>query len=113
MRCPRCDAKVKETATLCRFCGQDLSVIHYVQRVSNAYYNMGLEKAQVRDLSGAIAVLKKSLQFNKKNAHARNLLGRKKGRTLPGLVQRPGGRLGSVGKGLAQGLDPAWVSAGP
>lgn len=75
MRCPRCDAKVKETATLCSFCGQDLSVIHYVQRVSNAYYNMGLEKAQVRDLSGAIAVLKKSLQFNKKNAHARNLLG--------------------------------------
>lgn len=75
MRCPRCDAKVKDTATLCNFCGQDLSVIHYVQRVSNAYYNIGLEKAQVRDLSGAIVVLKKSLQFNKKNANARNLLG--------------------------------------
>lgn len=75
MRCPRCDANVKETATLCSFCGQDLSVIHYVKRVSNAYYNMGLEKAQVRDLSGAIVVLKKSLQFNKKNANARNLLG--------------------------------------
>ena len=40
-------------------------------------------------------------------------MGRKKGQTLPGSVQRLGGRLGSVGKGLAQGLDPAWVSAGP
>lgn len=75
MRCPRCDANVKETATLCSFCGQDLSVVHYVQRLSNTYYNIGLEKAQVRDLSGAIVVLKKSLQFNKKNANARNLLG--------------------------------------
>lgn len=75
MRCPRCDASVKEEATLCSFCGQDLSVIHFVHKISNAYYNMGLEKAQVRDLSGAIVVLKKSLQFNKKNVNARNLLG--------------------------------------
>lgn len=75
MRCPRCDAQIKDTAALCNFCGQDLSVIHYVQRVSNAYYNMGLERAQVRDLSGAIVILKKSLQFNKKNTDARNLLG--------------------------------------
>ena len=36
----------------------------------------------------------------------------KKGRTQPGSTQRPGGRLGSVSKGLAQGLDPAWVIAG-
>ena len=41
------------------------------------------------------------------------LSGRKKGLTLPCLVQGPRGRLGSVGKGLAQGLDPAWVSACP
>lgn len=75
MRCPRCDAKVNDNATLCSFCGQDLSVVHYVHRVSNTYYNMGLEKAEVRDLSGAIVVLKKSLQFDKKNTNARNLLG--------------------------------------
>lgn len=75
MRCPRCDANVKDTAKLCSFCGQDLSVIHYVRRISNTYYNMGLEKAQVRDLSGAITVLKKSLQYNKQNSDARNLLG--------------------------------------
>lgn len=74
MRCPRCDAKVNDTAAHCNFCGQDLSVVHYVRRISNTYYNMGLEKAGVRDLSGAIVVLKKSLQFDKKNTDARNLL---------------------------------------
>ena len=42
MRCPRCDANVSDTATLCSFCGQDLSVVQYVRRVSNSYYNMGL-----------------------------------------------------------------------
>lgn len=75
MRCPRCDAKVSDTAVQCTFCGQDLSVVHYVWRVSNAYYNRGLERAGVRDLSGAAEVLKKSLQFNKTNTNARNLLG--------------------------------------
>lgn len=75
MRCPRCDANVSDTAALCNFCGQDLSVVHYVRRISNAYYNMGLEKAEVRDLSGAVVILKKSLQFDKKNTNARNLLG--------------------------------------
>ncbi len=75
MRCPRCDANVSGKATHCSFCGQDLSIMRYVRRVSNTYYNMGLEKAEVRDLSGAVAVLKKSLQFDKKNTNARNLLG--------------------------------------
>ncbi len=59
----------------CDFCGQDLEVVHYVRRISNAYYNMALEKAHVRDLSGAVLVLRKSLQFNKYNTNARNLLG--------------------------------------
>lgn len=75
MRCPRCDANVKDSAARCNFCGQDLSIVHYVRRISNTYYNMGLEKAEVRDLSGAVAILKKSLQFNKRNTDARNLLG--------------------------------------
>ena len=44
-------------------------------RLSNALYNAGLEKAKVRDLSGAAAVLRKSLRFNKANTQARNLLG--------------------------------------
>lgn len=75
MRCPRCDANVADAAVRCNFCGQDLSVVHYVRRISNSYYNMGLEKAKVRDLSGAIVILKKSLQFDKRNVNARNLLG--------------------------------------
>ncbi|MCI8483148.1 MAG: tetratricopeptide repeat protein [Lachnospiraceae bacterium] len=44
-------------------------------RISNALYNDGLEKAKVRDLSGAIQSLRKSLRYYKGNIHARNLLG--------------------------------------
>lgn len=44
-------------------------------RLSNTLYNIGLEKAKVRDLSGAADSLRKSLRFNKANIPARNLLG--------------------------------------
>ena len=75
MKCPRCDTIITEDAPVCRFCGQDLRALHHARKLSNAYYNIGLEKAKVRDLSGAILVLKKSLNFNKHNTEARNLLG--------------------------------------
>ncbi|MBO5069169.1 MAG: tetratricopeptide repeat protein [Roseburia sp.] len=42
---------------------------------SNAYYNDALEKAGVRNLSGAVESLKVSLRFHKLNIDARNLLG--------------------------------------
>lgn len=42
---------------------------------SNYWYNDGLRKAQIWDLSGAIASLRRSLQFNRENIMARNLLG--------------------------------------
>lgn len=42
---------------------------------SNYWYNEGLEKARIRDMSGAIAALKKSLQYNRANVAAMNLLG--------------------------------------
>ncbi len=45
------------------------------RRIANAYYNAGLEKAGYRDLTGAIADLKKSLRFDKFQTDARNLLG--------------------------------------
>ncbi len=45
------------------------------RRISNGYYNRGLEKAANRDMTGAVEVLKKSLRFNKYNTDARNLLG--------------------------------------
>ena len=43
--------------------------------LSNVLYNDGLEKANVRDLSGAAESLRKSLRYNKANIPARNLLG--------------------------------------
>ena len=42
---------------------------------SNYWYNDGLKKAQMKDLSGAIVSLRESLKFNKNNIQARNLLG--------------------------------------
>lgn len=45
------------------------------RQISNSLYNLGLEKAQIRDLSGAAQCLKKCLHFNKFQTDARNLLG--------------------------------------
>lgn len=42
---------------------------------SNYWYNDGLKKAQIRDMSGAEKSLRISLQFNRENIAARNLLG--------------------------------------
>ena len=42
---------------------------------SNYWYNDGLRKAQIRDMSGAITSLRRSLQYNRGNIAARNLLG--------------------------------------
>lgn len=42
---------------------------------SNFWYNDGLKKANIRDLSGAIVSLRRSLQYNRDNVAARNLLG--------------------------------------
>ena len=42
---------------------------------SNYWYNDGLRKAQIRDMSGAILSLRRSLQYNRENIAARNLLG--------------------------------------
>jgi tetratricopeptide (TPR) repeat protein len=43
--------------------------------IANSYYNVGLERARFRDLTGAAQCLKKSLHFNKYMTDARNLLG--------------------------------------
>jgi len=59
----------------CTGCGADVSIYKKVIRISNNFYNEGLEKAGVRDLTGAIQSLRQSLKFNKNNVEARNLLG--------------------------------------
>lgn len=57
---------------------------------SNYWYNDGLKKANIRDLSGAIKSLRKSLQYNQANIAARNLLGLVyygRGDVIEGLVE--------------------------
>ena len=46
-----------------------------LMRISARLYNDGLEKARVRDLTGAAESLRRSLLYNKCNTEARNLLG--------------------------------------
>jgi len=46
-----------------------------IRVIANSYYNMGLEKARLRDLTGSVDCLKKCLHFNKYMTDARNLLG--------------------------------------
>lgn len=74
MKCIYCSAGA-QTEEYCRICGADLTLPRRIIRISNLLYNQGLEKAQVRDLSGAISCLQRSLKFNKENTDARNLLG--------------------------------------
>ncbi|MCL2620984.1 MAG: tetratricopeptide repeat protein [Defluviitaleaceae bacterium] len=53
----------------------DIKLQKMAQGISNRQYNIGLKMAQEGDLSGAIQTLLSSLQTNKKNTYARNLLG--------------------------------------
>lgn len=75
MICPVCKHEVPMKKNLCDKCGEDLTAFKKVYQISNRYYNEGLERAKVRDLSGAAIVLRKSLEYNKRNTNARNLLG--------------------------------------
>ena len=74
MNCMKCGAPAGN-AGICPRCGQDLSVQKKALQLSVVYYNQGLDKAQIRDLSGAIDMLQRSLKYNKLNIPARNLLG--------------------------------------
>ncbi len=74
MICYRCGTDAGK-AESCPSCGADLHIFQKAIRISNSYYNDGLEKAGVRNLSGAIVSLKSALRFNKYHIEARNLLG--------------------------------------
>ena len=74
MICYRCGCTLSEH-DFCTNCGADVALYKKILCISNRFYNDGLEKAQVRDLSGAIISLRQSLKFNKNNVEARNLLG--------------------------------------
>lgn len=76
MNCMNCGAfLVDKDLDYCPKCGCNVLIQKKVDYLSRQYYNRGLEKASVRDLSGAISCLKQSLMYNKHNIQARNLLG--------------------------------------
>ena len=74
MECFNCGALLTGK-DFCEKCGVDVKIYKKIIKTSNAFYNEGLERASVRDLSGAVNSLKKSLELNKLNIDARNLLG--------------------------------------
>lgn len=74
MFCYNCGCQLSEY-NFCTGCGADVAMYKKIMCVSNKFYNDGLERASVRDLSGAITSLRQSLKFNKNNVEARNLLG--------------------------------------
>jgi len=74
MKCYHCGRTLSEK-DFCTACGADVALYKKIMYISNMYYNDGLQKANVRDLTGAVTSLRQSLKFNKNNIDARNLLG--------------------------------------
>ncbi|MBQ3790972.1 MAG: tetratricopeptide repeat protein [Lachnospiraceae bacterium] len=74
MRCYACGNELTGR-DYCTACGADVAMYKKIRYLSNRLYNEGLDKARVRDLSGAILSLKQSLRLYKGNIDARNLLG--------------------------------------
>ena len=76
MNCMNCGAFLTDMdLDYCPSCGYNVLIQKKVDYLSKVFYNQGLEKASIRDLSGAIACLKQSLMYDKRNIRARNLLG--------------------------------------
>ena len=76
MNCMNCGAFLTDMdLDYCPNCGYNVLIQKKVDYLSKIFYNQGLEKASIRDLSGAIVCLKQSLMYDKRNIRARNLLG--------------------------------------
>ena len=89
MECLNCGAPVLENGH-CSACGMSYELLAKAYNTSNFYYNLGLDRASVRDLTGAIDALNLALKYNKQNINARNLLGPvhyEMGETVLGLTQ--------------------------
>lgn len=74
MFCYNCGCALSEK-DFCTACGADVGLYKRIMYTANRFYNDALEKAQVRDLSGAVASLRQCLKLNKNHIDARNLLG--------------------------------------
>ena len=67
MNCMNCGAFLTDMdLDYCPNCGYNVLIQKKVDYLSKLFYNQGLEKASIRDLSGAIACLKQSLIYDKK-----------------------------------------------
>lgn len=76
MNCVNCGAFLTDMdLDYCPNCGYNVLIQKKLDYLSKSFYNQGLEKASIRDLSGAISCLKQSLIYDKRNICARNLLG--------------------------------------
>lgn len=74
MKCFHCGFELSDK-DFCTSCGADVKLYKKIMHISNRFYNEGLNKANVRDLSGAVTSLRQALKFNKNHVEARNLLG--------------------------------------
>ncbi|MCR5746225.1 MAG: tetratricopeptide repeat protein [Lachnospiraceae bacterium] len=74
MKCYNCGCELTNN-DFCTNCNADVRDYRRIVRLSNQYYNDGLVKAKVRDLSGAVLSLRACLKLNRMNVNARNLLG--------------------------------------
>lgn len=89
MVCLNCGAPVLENGH-CSSCHMSYNLLSKAFNTSNYYYNLGLDRACVRDLTGAVDALNLSLKYNKQNINARNLLGLiyyEMGEVVSGLMQ--------------------------
>ena len=75
MTCPNCRAKNIDRNKKCPSCGINPVTFATTTRLSNSFYNKGLGFAKDNNLTSAIDCLRKSVDFDKHNYYARNLLG--------------------------------------
>ncbi len=74
MYCFNCGCLLSEK-DFCTGCGADVVLYKKIMYAANRFYNDALDKAKVRDLSGAVLSLRQCLKLNKYHIDARNLLG--------------------------------------
>lgn len=74
MLCYNCGANLTEH-DFCTNCGAEVGVYKKIMSSANLFYNEGLDRANVRDLTGAITALRQCIKMNKNHVDARNLLG--------------------------------------
>ena len=74
MECINCGARLNKS-NVCPECGEDVRIVKKILASANYFYNEGLKRAKVRDLSGAVENLQLCLKYNKTHIEARNVLG--------------------------------------